>query len=353
MARLTINLSAIKANYKALQDVVGSSCEVSAVVKANAYGLGVASVSQALKEAGCKTFFVATLLEALELRMILGEEPLIAMLNGYNDKNADLYLENKITPVLNDIAELEAYKKRGESLPAIIHIDTCMNRLGMDEGDLSQDDLEGLDVKLIMSHFASSEDKDAASNIEQAKKFEGISEKFPNIPKSLCNSSGIYLDKSYHYDLVRPGMALYGLNPTPYQKNPNQTVITLKAEVLQIHEAKKDETAGYNTTYCFKNDARVAVIDIGYADGILRSLSGTAKVYWNGVACPVRGRVSMDLLIVDLCNLSENQSPKAGDMIEVIGENQTVENLARDANTIGYEILTSLSHRYERKYINS
>ena len=352
MARLTVNLSAIKANHKTLQDRVGKGCEVAAVVKANAYGLGLAPIAEALHSVGAKTFFVATMPEAMELRLIVGDDPTIAMLNGYQDKNVSLYLENNITPVLNDIAELHAYKNRGENLSAMIHIDTAMNRLGMDESDLSPEDLDGLDVKAIMSHFASSEDKDAELNKVQAERFSQIVQKFPDVPKSLCNSSGIFLDAAYHYDLVRSGMALYGLNPTPYQENEIQSVVSLNAEILQIHDVKSGEAAGYNETYRFDKNARVAVIDIGYADGIFRSLSSSGNVYWNDIACPIRGRISMDLTIIDLCNVPQNQMPEVGDMIEVIGPNQTADDLARDAGTIGYEILTSLSRRYERKYIN-
>ena len=353
MAQLTINLSAIQANYKTLKNKVGNACEVAGVVKANAYGLGVAPVSEALQKVGCKTFFVATLPEAIELRMILGDEPLIAMLNGYQDQNSKLYLENNITPVINDMTELDAYKKQGNNLPAMIHIDTAMNRLGIDPDEISPEDLKDCDVKAIMSHFASSEDKKSDLNTKQAERFDKVTAKFPDIPKSLCNSSGIFLSESYHYDLVRPGMALYGLNPTPYADNPTQSVITLDAEILQMHAVKKGEMTGYNATHRFENNSEVAIVDIGYADGIFRSLSNNTNLYWNGTPCPVRGRISMDLTIVDLGNIPENKRPKAGEMLEVIGPNQTADDLARDAETIGYEILTSLSRRYERKYINS
>jgi alanine racemase len=351
MAQLTINLSAIKANYKILQDKVGSGCEVAGVVKANAYGLGVGSVAQALKEAGCKTFFVATLPEAMELRLILGDEPTIAMLNGYLEKSASLYLDNNITPVLNDIEDLRSYKSQGENLPAIVHIDTAMNRLGMDADDITPVDLEGLNVKAIMSHFASSEDNETDLNDIQVERFEKVTQSFEGVPKCICNSSGIFLNDSFHYEMVRPGMALYGLNPTPYDDNPMQAVIMLDTEILQMHDAKEGEFVGYNATHRFDKSARLAIVDIGYADGIFRSLSNNGNLYWNNIPCPIRGRVSMDLLIVDLCNIPLADHPKKGDGLEVIGVNQTADDLAKDAGTIGYEILTSLSRRYERKYI--
>lgn len=352
MAQLTINLRAIQANYITLKGKVDDTCEVSAVVKANAYGLGVGPISEVLQSAGCKTFFVATLPEAMELRLILGDEPTVAMLNGYQDQNAALYRENNITPVLNDASELQSFKEKGAGLSAIIHIDTAMNRLGMSADDITIRDLEGLDIKTIMSHFASSEDNQTDLNKIQAKRFTEIAAEFPDIPKSLCNSSGIFLDESYHYDMVRPGMALYGLNPTPYAENPMQSVIVLNAEILQIHAVKKGGTAGYNATYRFDNNANVAIVDIGYADGIFRSLSNVGNLYWKGMKCPIRGRVSMDLTIVDLSNIPEDQMPRPGESLEVIGYNQSADDLARHAGTIGYEILTSLSRRYEREFIN-
>ncbi len=348
MARLTIDLDAVRKNYLFLQNKVRKGCEVSAVVKANAYGLGVEAVSQTLHESGCKTFFVATLNEAIELRSFLGREPAIAMLNGYQIKNASLYRENDITPVLNDLSEIQNLKNTQNDLPAMIHIDTAMNRLGMNADDITPEIISNLNIKTIMSHFMSSEDNQTDLNAVQASRFEKLASQFPNIPKSLCNSSGIFLDASYHYQLVRPGMALYGLNPTPYAENPMQPVISLDAEILQIHTVKKGETAGYNATYCFEQDSTLAIVDIGYADGIFRSLSNAGSLYWNGIKCPIRGRVSMDLTIVDLCDVPENQRPKKGDHLEVIGLNQSADDLARDAGTIGYEVLTSLSRRHQR-----
>ena len=350
MAELTIDLAAIRANYKILQNKVGESCEVAGVVKADAYGLGVGSVAQTLQKAGCKTFFVATLPEAIELRLILGDGPAIAMLNGYFEGDASLYAENNIAPVINDLAQLKAWQKSGSGLDAILHVDTGMNRLGVRAKEIQDEELNG--IKTIMSHFSSSEEPENPTNKKQADQFEAIAQKFPNLKKSLCNSGGIFLDKAYHYDLVRPGMALYGLNPTPYQDKENQSVVRLNAKILQTHEANNGETLGYNETYRMNNNTKLAIVDIGYADGIFRSLSNAGNLYWKDYACPIRGRVSMDLTIVDLCNIPDPEMPQAGESLEVISENQTADDLAKAAGTIGYEILTSLSHRYERKYIN-
>ena len=337
MAQLSIYLSAIAANYKTLKSKVGKGCEVACVIKANAYGLGMAPVSKLLYDHGCTHFFVATLPEAIELRMILGDSPSIAMLNGYDDEYSQLYIENNVTPVLNTIDQLNTYKasanNQNKKLPAIAHIDTGMNRLGMRANEIQSDSFDGLEMKSIMSHFISSEEKDNALNEQQHAIFKKVAFNFPDIPKSLCNSSGIFLHDSYHYDNVRPGMALYGLNPTPYQNNPMQPVVKLDAKILQVKNVKKGETAGYNATHRFTKDSHVAIVDIGYADGILRSVSNSANLYYNAIACPIRGNVSMDLTIVDLGNIASDQMPKSGDMMEVIGENQTADDLARDAGT--------------------
>ncbi len=358
MSTLRINLEAVRANYRAIQARVGADCTVSGVVKANAYGLGVGPVSQALYEEGCRLFFVATLPEALELRLIIGEEPVIAMLNGYDAAQGHLYKDSKITPVLNHEGELAAYQNADQEYkPAILHFDTGMNRLGF-EADavqrLGNDSgaLAGLDVLYVMSHFACSDEPAQAMNAAQYDSFMRLASLFPAIPKSLCNSGGIYQNADWHLDMVRPGMALYGLNPCPYQDNPMQAVVSLETPILQIKDAHKGETCGYNATYRFEIETKLAIVSLGYADGILRALSNQGALYWNGIACPIRGRVSMDLTIVDLGSVPDSKMPRTGDMLEVIGPHQSADDLAGDAGSIGYEILTSLSRRYQRIYIS-
>ncbi len=223
-----------------------------------------------------------------------------------------------------------------------------MNRLGIRNEDIETLNLNGLDVEIVMSHFACSDEKDHPMSETQAKRFAMIAERFPKARKSLCNSSGIFRNKDWHYDLLRPGFALYGGNPTPETKNPMKSVVTLEARVLQIHAAKKGETAGYNATHTFENDTQCAVLALGYADGIFRSASNKAKLYWNGVACPIVGRVSMDLIIVDIGHLQN--PPAVNNMMEVLGPHQGIDDLASDSRTIGYEILTSLGKRYHRIY---
>ena len=356
MGRLTVNLDAITKNFREIQTLVGPDCAVSAVVKANAYGCGVAPVGQALEEAGADKFFVATLPEALELRTILESDAAVFMLNGFRSSDAQLYVQEDITPVLSSMPEVENYAKlaaeQGRKLPAIVHIDTGMNRLGLEDNDLEAlpQKLEGLDVKYMMSHFACSDEKDHPKNQQQYESFKKSAAPFTGIKKSLSNSSGIFRSKDYHFDMVRPGMCLYGLNPTPETDNPMNAVVNVEVPVLQVRRAQKEETCGYGATYSFKKDTKLAVVEMGYADGYLRHLSNEGALYWKGYACPVRGRVSMDLTIVDLSSVPENNLPAVGDMMEVIGPHQSGDDIAQACGTIGYEIFTSLSRRYERVY---
>jgi len=209
---------------------------------------------------------------------------------------------------------------------------------------------EGINILCIMSHFTSSEEWESDSCARQYEAFSAVSMNFPGIPRSFCNSSGIFRDPAYHMDLVRPGMALYGLNPTPDQKTPMHPVIKLEAPVMQIRTAQKGDTCGYNETYRFNEEARLAVVSIGYADGLLRALSNEGAFYWKEYKLPVRGRISMDLTICDLSSVPENEYPAPGDLLEVIGTHQSADTLADAAKTIGYEILTSLGTRYHRQY---
>ncbi len=345
--KLDIDLSAISANYASIQAKAGKNCEVAAVVKANAYGLGMAAVAPALRGAGAKTFFVATLPEAIELRSVLGAEGMIAMLNGFIGSHASIYRSERITPILNSLEDAAAYRAASGLPPPIIHIDTGMNRLGIRPEDIEA--LSDINPSLVMSHFACS-DEDSPMNEAQFEAFKKAAAKFSKAKKSLCNSSGIFRSDAYHFDLVRPGMALYGLNPTPDKINPMRPVVKISVPVLQIRKSQKGESAGYNATYRFEKETPLAIVSLGYADGFLRALSNKGTLYWNGIACPVRGRVSMDLTIVDLSNVPESHRPHQGDMMEVIGRHQSADDIAAACGTIGYEILTSLSRRYERNY---
>lgn len=361
MGIITVNIGKITENYKKIQSLTGDGCEVAAVVKANAYGCGIAPVSEALYAQGARQFFVATLPEGLELRTIIGDEASIYVLNGLNPEYVALYAQERIAPILNSVPEIETYAKlcqdRQKNLPAIIHIDTGMNRLGLDQSERewltkNQDHLKDIDLQYVMSHFASSDQKDHPMNKAQYAAFETASANFKNIKKSLANSSGIFRTDKYHFDQVRPGMCLYGLNPTPEQENPMQAALELTVPVLQVKEAQAGETCGYNATYRFEKNTKLAIVPNGYADGFLRSLSNKGTLYWKNYACPVRGRVSMDLTIIDLSAIPENELPEPGEHIEVFGQNQSADDLAKACDTIGYEMLTSLSRRHKRLYID-
>lgn len=354
-ALLTIDLKALAGNHGLFRRRVGPRVRVAGIVKADAYGLGMIPVAETLYAQGCRDFFVATLEEALSLRAALPDAP-IAMLGGLSCGTEDDFIAHNIVPVLNSAADISGWKecaaRTGRKLPAILHFDTGMNRLGLgaDETAALLDDpyaFDGLDIRLVMSHFACADEKGHPLTAQQQARFEVIAAHFPGIEKSLANSSGIFRDTAYHYDLVRPGMGVYGLNPVPETVNPMQPVVRLEARILQIRNARKGETVGYGASHTLERDTRLATVGLGYADGFLRSLSGRGVLYYQGTPCPVIGRVSMDLVTVDIGSLPTHP----GEMLEVLGPHQDADALAAAAGTIGYEILTSLGARYKRVYL--
>lgn len=344
---LTVDLGAMAANYRLFQSI--TSADVAGVIKANGYGTGAKEAFETLYQEGCRRFFVATPDEAISLPQ--NEDSFIYVLGGLYQGAEEIYREKNIIPILNsedDIARWDAVaKKNGKKLPAILHIDTGMNRLGA-SADIDPALCKGLDLHYVMSHFSSSDEKDHPANERQARAFAKVCARFPQTKKSLANSSGVFRDKDWHHNLVRPGYALYGGNPTPEATNPVKRVIDLKVRILQTRDVKKGEHAGYNETYTFENDTALATVALGYADGFMRAGSNSAKLYWNGRACPIRGRVSMDLIIVEIGHLPS--PPKTGHWLEVLGPNQSVDSLAADCGTIGYNILTALGPRYHRLY---
>lgn len=351
---LNVDLNALAANYHVVKSRAGNA-ETAAVVKANGYGLGLEPVFKTLHAKGCKTFFVATLEEGIKVR---GFDPdvRIFILNGLFNGSEDEYRAHHLIPVLNSLESVKRWqhesKKQNAPLAAAYHFDTGMNRTGFDTGEtqtiLADPSiiLDGLTPVLMISHFACAEDLKHPANQKQIDAFRSIALSFSDIPKSLCNSSGVFHFADDHYDLVRPGYCLYGGNPTPENANPMQPVAYLKTRILQTRRAQKGESTGYGATHSFDQDTMLATVSLGYADGFLRSGSDRALLYWQGQACPVVGRISMDLVTVDISDV--NQPPQAGDWLEVLGGHQSVDDLA--TGTIGYEILTSLGARYTRHY---
>jgi len=358
-AVLSIDLDALADNWRLFRDLCApSKAEAAAVVKACAYGLGVDRAAPALMQAGCKTFFVASIDEAIELRSILGPAPTIHVFYGLMEGAERDFVEFDLVPVLNTLGEVGAWRAfcsgSGESRPCDLHIDTGMSRLGLDNQELTSlvdnpDQLDGLNLNMAMSHLASAEEADNLTNAQQLGKFQAALKHINPAHASLANSSGAFLGPDYHFDLVRPGIALYGSNPTPNQPNPMAQVIRLQAKVLQVRTIDTRQGVGYGSTHQAVPGVRLATIAAGYADGYPRSLSNTGDVYFGEFRAPVVGRVSMDLITVDVTKIPEPLC-RPGQLADLIGPLNSVDDVADKAATIGYELLTQLGSRYHRVY---
>ena len=354
-----IDLSAIEANYRFLC-TKAAPAEVAGVVKTNAYGLGALPVAQTLFDAGCRTFFVAHFSEAIELRESI-HYAVIAVLNGLAPQDFEEAAEKNVTPVLNHLAAIKAwssYAKEHEiCLPAMIHLDTGMNRLGLSPSEqvelaAQQDLLEGIEVLAWMSHLARADEFDCDMTSAQLIHLQTALEGLPKAPVSLCNSSGIFWGSDYLCDLVRPGIALYGGNPTPHLVNPMQNVIELYSPILQIRDVSSGMTVGYGATHKMKRDGKIATLALGYADGYQRILSNTGNVMVGKYQAPVVGRISMDLITIDVTDVPENYL-NVGAPVCLIGPHRPLDLIAKEAGTIPYEILTSLGQRVERQYASN
>jgi alanine racemase len=358
---LTVDLDAIVANWRKLEKTAVPA-ECSAVVKADAYGCGVAPVAGALAAAGCKTFFVATVDEARAARAALPPSATLYVLDGFFQNCGDAYAKVDARPVIGDLNELAEWdvfcRRSGWAGGAAVHIDTGMNRLGLSiteaQGIIPRINAGDHGITLVMSHLACSESLNHPLNARQLAAFREIASLFTGVPTSLANSSGVFLGGAFQFDLVRPGAALYGINPTPEADNPMQPVVDLKARIIHIRNVEKGESVGYGGTWTARRPTRLAIVSAGYADGYFRAGSsndGTrgAEVVVAGKRCPIAGRVSMDLIAVDVTDL-EKSAARRGHMVTLIGEGITVDELAHHFGTIGYEVLTSIGRRYARVY---
>ncbi|UGA46376.1 alanine racemase [Bradyrhizobium quebecense] len=357
---LTVDLDAIIANWRKLEKTAVPA-ECAAVVKANAYGCGAEQVSRALAKAGCKTFFVATVEEAAVVRAAVPQATVYA-LGGFFQQTGDAYAKIDCKPVIGDLNELAEWdvfcRRSGWSGGAAIHIDTGMNRLGLTvseaQGIIPRINAGDHGITLVMSHLVSAELLNNPANARQLASFREIASLFSGVPASLANSSGVFLGAQFQFEMVRPGCALYGVNPTPEADNPMQQVVDLKARIVQIRNIDRGETVGYGGTWTARRPTRLAIVSAGYADGYFRAASandGTrgAEVVVAGKRCPIAGRVSMDLIAVDVTDLDKN-AVRRGHMVTLIGEGITVDELAHHFGTIGYEVLTSLGRRFVRIY---
>jgi len=357
---LTIDLAAIEANWKKLASTT-VPVECAAVVKADAYGCGLEPVTQKLAKAGCRTFFVADVAEGRRVRAI-APDAVIYVLNGLMPGSAQAFADDYLRPVINsatELAEWDAFVAgRSWRGGAALHVDTGMNRLGItiDEAVAIAPRIqsENHGFTLLMSHLACAETPDHPMNDRQIRLFREIRIMYRGVSSSLANSSGIFLGGTIFCDLVRPGVALYGANPTPEKKNPMRPVVELKGRIIQVRPVNKGESVGYGATFGAARSSRIAVVAVGYADGFLRSAAAVkgkpaAEVVVAGKRCPVAGRVSMDLIAVDVTDLPEGAA-RRGDFATLIGEGISLDELAAAMGTIGYEVLTNLGRRYHRIY---
>jgi len=356
-AILTIDLDAVADNYRRLCAELGAAA-CAAVVKADAYGLGMARVAPALARAGARTFFVAQLEEATALRAMFPVEVEIFVLNGLGAGPVAEFQAGRVHPVLNSLGEIDAWaaaaRAAGRALPAAVHIDTGISRLGLPDDELEalaadRGRLAGIDLRYLLSHLACADRPEHPLNAEQLRRFRAARARLPDAPASLANSSGIFLGADYHVDLARPGVALYGVNPTPGQPNPMRQVVRLQGKILQLREIDASRTVGYGATHRAAAPTRIATVAVGYADGYLRSLSNRGSAWLGDRRVPVVGRVSMDLITLDVTGASA-EAARPGAFVDFIGADLSTDAVAQAAGTIGYEILTSLGRRYHRVY---
>lgn len=340
--RLTIDLDALGQNWRALDAMSDPSVQTAAVVKADAYGLGVGKVARALAAAGARRFFVAVAEEGWAVREALGPGPEISVFGGHMSGDTDMIHDLGLVPMLNSMEQLTRHLEALPGHPFGIQLDSGMNRLGMEPGEWAavRDIVLAAGPHLIMSHLACADEPDHPMNAQQLAAFHDMTADI-NVPLSLSATGGILLGPDYHFDLTRPGIGLYG--GLPFENA--SPVAELDLPVIQVRDVGIGESVGYGNSFVAERPTRVATISGGYADGLSRHLSNHGVVFFERTPCPILGRVSMDLIGVEISHLSE--TPKA---LSVLGPHQSVDDLAEAAGTIGYEILTQLGHRYQRHY---
>ena len=356
-ARLTVRLGAVVSNYRTCQRLAGPAA-VAGVVKADAYGCGAAEVSRALADVGCDTFFVARLEEGVALRKVVPTAR-IFVLDGAAPDTVDTLISNRLTPCLNSLAEVAGWaaaaKATHSELEAAIHIDTGMNRLGLPGEELSRlasewkKRLDGIRVVLWMSHLACADEPDAKMNRVQLDRFRTALAMLPPGPASFASTGGVLLGKDYAFDLVRPGIGLYGGNVQNAPQNPFAVAAVLNARVLQLRAVDKGGTVGYGATYRAKRPTLLATVALGYADGLMRVLSGKGYAAIAGKRAPITGRISMDLVTLDVTDIPSAELSTGVDA-EFFGDTIAIDDVAQAAGTIAYEVLTSITARVPRHY---
>ncbi len=360
-ATLTVDLRAVRANYRLLRSRLSVSALCAGVVKADGYGLGASYVSRALFAEGCRHFFVAHLDEGLALRPYLPRAAAIFILNGLPRGAERECAAAGLVPVLNSLEQAEAWAECAHhlkrSLPAVIQVDSGMNRLGLTAKDAAilaetHARMGAFDLRYIMSHLACADTPAHEANAMQLATFRRLAALFPNVPRSLANSSGIFLGPDYHFSLARPGCALYGVNPDPAAANPMRPVVRLTAKVIQLRDVMPGDCVGYGWDARARGEARLATLSFGYADGFHRGWGKGGAVFFEGLRLPIVGRVSMDSIVIDASAVAPGRLGPDSE-VEVIGDDQPVDDLASAAGTIGYEVLTGLGSRYQRIYLGA
>jgi len=355
---LTIDLGAIRANYRAIAERIAPA-ECGAVVKADAYGLGAAKVASALLAEGCRTFFVAQLAEAVALQDAIGTGRTIFILNGLDPGCEAMCASRGFIPVLNSLSQIEHWRatarQHGIPLPAALQVDSGMSRLGIDPeiaGALAADRSfkREVSLRLLMTHLACADDLAHPANAAQLARFQTVRSHMPGVPASAANSGGSFLSPDFHFDVVRPGIALFGVPPRS-DVSVLQPVVRLAARVLQIRDVPAGEGVGYGHDYITREPRRLATLGIGYADGWPRHLSDAGAAWHNGMRLPIAGRISMDSLTIDISALAADTISE-GDFVELVGPSQSLEQVAGEAGTIAYEILTRLGRRHQRIYVD-
>ncbi|HMO09430.1 MAG TPA: alanine racemase [Paracoccaceae bacterium] len=339
---LTIDLDAIAANWRALDRMSSSGTQTGAVVKADGYGLGAGRVARALARAGARRFFVAVAEEGAAVRQALGPGPQICVFGGHMAGDTEMIGDLDLTPMLNSIDQVTRHLEALPDHPFGIQLDTGMNRLGMEPAEWEAVAAFVLEAgpELLMSHLACADEPDHPMNEAQLAAFHAMTDGC-DLPRSLAATGGILLGPRYHFDLTRPGIGLYG--GAPFEAATR--VVGLSLPVIQLREVAAGETVGYGCAFQAEDEARIATVSGGYADGLIRSLSGRGTLWAGDQPCPIAGRVSMDLIGVDVTHLAE--VPR---VLDILGPHQGVDDLAEMAGTIGYEILTSIGPRYDRRY---
>ena len=343
-AQLTIDLDAIAANWRALDGISPPQVETAAVVKADGYGCGAERVGPALARAGARTFFTALPAGAARLRRALGREPVIYVLDGFAPEDEALFRTHDLRPVLNAPGQVERWFAARPGAPAAVQIDTGMNRLGMEEPEIPPLPTDG-SIRLVLSHLACADEPESPFNRAQLLEFGRLAERLslPGASLSLSATAGILLGPEFHFGLTRPGVGLYGGLPFADARH----VVELTVPIIQIRDLAAGEIVGYGATWVADRPSRIATIAAGYADGLFRATGNRARAFHAGRPLPVVGRVSMDVITLDVTDAPDLWP---GEHVELLGPNQTVDDLADAAGTIGYEVLTSLGSRYARRY---